>query len=452
MLALFLTLATLHASQAPQPIAITHVNVVDAASGEVRAGQTVVITGSVISAVAPTPAVPAGARIIDGTGKYLIPGLWDMHVHLSMAGREALPVLLANGVTAVRDMGGNGQAVLAWRDSIANGTLVGPRIKAPGQIVESQRWLSNVIRRVESLNHPELLAELKSRFALDSSGDGPRVVDSLKRLGADFIKIRNFPVPPTYLAFARAARDAGLPLAGHGPPAEFLGVVSDSGFASFEHSLIGIQNSKLVPAMRTMPDSAQADLIRRFARNGTAWDPTLVSGRVRFIPDSAMQRMIDDSTGATDPRLRLVSAQLRQQWRADLALAGTSSPQDWADIEAQASRDVRRFADQGVLLLAGTDLGVITLVPGFALHDELELLVEAGLTPREALATATIIPAKVVRLGTVMGGIAPGQVADLVLLSANPLHDIRATRTISGVMADGRWYDRAALDRMLRLR
>lgn len=452
MIRLLLTLATVQTTQAQQPVAITNARVVDVASGQVRPGQTVVISGGSITAVTTGGATPAGARVIDGTGKYLVPGLWDMHVHLSMAGREALPVLLANGITAVRDMGGNGPTVMAWRDSVLAGRLDGPRIKAPGQIVESARWLNAVIGRVEPLNQPGLLAELRSRFAIDSLPDGPRIVDSLRRLGADFIKIRNFPSPPAYFSFARAARAAGLPVAGHGPPVEFLGVVSDSGFASFEHSLIAIRNAKLVPAFGTLPDTAQDALIRRLARNSTAWDPTLVSGRVRFIPDSAKRRMIDDSTGASDPRLRLVPPTLRQEWRAGLALEGASQPDDWGAVEQEARQLVRRFADLGVTLLAGTDLGVITLVPGFALHDELELLVDAGLTPREALAAATINPARGMGLSGNMGMIAPGQAADLLLLDANPLEDIRATRAISAVMANGRWYDRATLDRMLRLR
>jgi imidazolonepropionase-like amidohydrolase len=160
--------------------------------------------------------------------------------------------------------------------------------------------------------------------------------------------------------------------------------------------------------------------------------------------------MINDSTGATDPRLRHVSPTLRQDWRAGLALEGASQPDDWSAVEQEARQLVRRFGDLGVTLLAGTDLGVITLVPGFALHDELELLVEAGLTPREALAAATINPARVMGLSGTMGAIAPGQVADLLLLDANPLEDIRATRTIRGVMANGRWYDRAALDRLAK--
>jgi imidazolonepropionase-like amidohydrolase len=397
----------------------------------------------------PDRSAPAGTRIVDGTGKYLIPGLWDMHVHLSMAGREALPVLLAHGVTAVRDMGGNGRTVLAWRDSIAAGTLDGPRIKAPARIVESGAWLRRVVGAVRTLNQPELLAELESRFALDTAADAPRIVDSLQRMGADFIKIRNFPSPATWFAFARAAREAGLMVAGHGPPAEFLGVVSDSGFASFEHSLIAIRQAKLVPALGTMPDTAQAALIRRLARNHTAWDPTLVTGKVRFIADSAKRRMIDDSTGATDPRLRLVGPTLRREWRAGLALEGASQPDDWAAVEAEARQSVRRFADAGVLLLTGTDLDVITLVPGLALHDELALLVEAGLTPREALAAATRNPARVMGLEGTVGAVAPGQLADLVLLDANPLDDIRATRAIRGVMAGGHWHDRAALDRFL---
>ncbi|HEX9166465.1 MAG TPA: amidohydrolase family protein [Gemmatimonadales bacterium] len=448
--ALFVLAVLAPAAEAQQPVAFTDVRVVDVAAGQVRPATTVVVTGNRVTAVGAGQAVPAGARRIDGQGKYLIPGLWDMHVHLSMAGREALPVLLANGVTAVRDMGGSGPTVMAWRDSVAAGSLVGPRIKAPGRIVESARWLNAVIGRVEPLNQPALLTELRNRFAIDSAPDGPRIVDSLRRLGADFIKIRNFPSPAAYFPFARAAREAGLPVAGHGPPAEFLGIVSDSGFASFEHSLIAIRNARLAPALSTMPDSAQRALIQRLARNGTAWNPTLVSGRVRFIPDSAKRRMIDDSTGASDPRLRFVSPTLRQEWRAGLALEGASQPDDWGAVEQEARRSVRRFADLGVTLLAGTDLGVITLVPGFALHDELEMLADAGLTPREVLAAATINPARVMGLSDSMGTIAPGQAADLLLLDTNPLEDIRATRAIRGVMANGRWYDRAALDRLLK--
>jgi hypothetical protein len=431
-------------------LAITNVTVVDVAGGRLLPGQTVVIRGPTIAAAGATASVPKGARRIDGTGKYLIPGLWDMHVHLSMIGRSSLALFLANGVTGVRDMGGDPVMVLALRDSVASGAVPGPRIKAPGNIVESARWLNNVIGLVEKLDQPELLAELKRRFALDKPSDGPWVVDSLVRLKADFIKIRNYPSPEAYAAFARAARERGLKIAGHGPPSTFLGLVSDSGFVSFEHSLIGIRDGKLVDAFDGMPDSAQHALIRRFVANGTAWDPTLVSSRTRFVPDTALDRIVADSTGATDSLLRYVSPVLRRDWRASRALASVSSDDDWGPLYRANLRDVRRMWDLGVTILAGTDAAVVTLLPGFSLHDELELLVSGGgLTPREALAAATINPARVWGLSPATNLIAPQMPADLVLLDRDPLADVRATRAVRSVIAGGRLYDRAALDRLL---
>lgn len=432
--------------------ALTNVTIIDVASGEKTAGQTVVIRGPTIATVSPNAAaaLPPGIRRVDGSGKFLIPGLWDMHVHLSMIGRSSLALFLANGVTGVRDMGGNPVTVLGWRDSIATTTLTGPRVKAPGNIVESARWLNNVIGRVEKIDQPELLAELKRRFALDKPEDARQAVDSLARLGADFIKIRNYPSPETYAAFARAARDRGLRVAGHGPPSELLAQVSDSGFASFEHSLIGIREGKLVDAFVGMTDSAQRALIQRFAANGTAWDPTLVSSRTRFLADTALDRIVNDSTGATDPILRYVSPALRREWRASRALAAVSSNDDWWPLYQANLRDVRRMTDLGVTILAGTDVAGPTLVPGFSLHDELELLVTGGrLTPREALAAATINPARVLGLPNPANLIAPNQPADLVLLDRDPLIDIRATRSVRAVAAAGRLYDRPALDRLL---
>lgn len=450
LLALFALVAALPA--AAQTIAVTEITVIDVATGSRQPNQTVIITEGRIAAMGPTGrvAVPAGAQRIRGRGKFLIPGLWDMHVHLSMIGRSALGVFLANGITGVRDMGGEPQLVLAWRDSVAAGTLAGPRIKAPGNIVESARWLTNVTRLVEKIDQPELRAELRRRFGLDTPESAARAVDSLARLGVDFIKIRNFPDQATYLAFAQAARRHGLPIAGHGPPPYLLAMASDSGFASFEHSLVGIKNDKLADAFATMPDSAGPPLIRRFAANGTAWDPTLVSGRARFVPDTAQDRMINDSLGTTDPSLRYVSPTLRRTWRASRALESASGDDDYTEIYQANLADVRRMADLGVLILAGTDVALTTLVPGFSLHDELELLVTGGgLTPREALAAATVNPARVLRLATSSGAVAPGMTADLLILDADPTVDIKATRAIHAVIAAGQVYDRSARDRLL---
>jgi imidazolonepropionase-like amidohydrolase len=434
----------------PSGIAITDVTVVDVVTGSAVSHQTVLIAGRTITAVGPslTTRVPAGFREVKGAGKFLIPGLWDMHVHLSMIGRSSLALFLANGITGVRDMGGDPDMVLALRDSVAAGTVVGPRIKAPGKIVESGRWLRNVIGRVEKLDQPELLAELKRRFPLDSVADGPRVVDSLVQARVDFIKIRNYPGPAAYAAFAAAAKQRGLRIAGHAPLVEMLGLVSDSGFASFEHSLIGVRGGKLIDAFDGMPDSTRRALLAKLAANGTAWDPTLVSTQARFIPDTAIARMIDDSTGATDPILKYVSPTLRQSWRAARALASVSSNDDWTAIYQANLAEVRLMYDAGVRLLAGTDVAVTSLVPGYSLHDELELMVsKGGLTPGEALATATINPARVLRLDDSLGTVAAGRIADLVLLEADPLADVKATRAVRAVIANGRWLEGRELEK-----
>jgi hypothetical protein len=192
-----LLLALLVAVQQPAELALSNVTVIDIATGSRAPGSTVLIRGNRISAVGPSASVtiPSGARRVDGGGKFVIPGLWDMHLHLSMTGRSALALLLANGVTGVRDMGGIYARVRPWRDSVARGTIAGPRIFTAGPIVERGNWIRAVRGLGERLKQPGLIAEMDRRLPLDSVSDGPRMVDSLARLGVDFIKIRNFPSP-----------------------------------------------------------------------------------------------------------------------------------------------------------------------------------------------------------------------------------------------------------------
>jgi imidazolonepropionase-like amidohydrolase len=432
------------------PIAITGVTVVDPVGGK-STNQTVIITGGTVTAVGLTgrTPIPAGAVRVDGKGKFLIPGLWDMHVHLGMIGREAVPVFLAAGVTGVRDMGGDPAVILPLRDSIAAGLVLGPRVKATGNIIESARWLNNVIKRTEPLGQPELLAELRRRFGIETAEDGIKAIDSLSRMGIDHAKIRNYPGPAAYSALARAARERGIKLVGHAPLPSMIELISDSGFASIEHGTVGVKNGKLVDGFSELSDSARRALFRRFARNGTAWDPTLVSSKVRFIPDSTVTRMIDDSLGITDPELRLVPPTLRQSWRASRALASVSTQDDWSALYRANLRDVREMTDAGVLVLAGTDVAVPTLIPGYSLHNELVALVEEGqLTPAEALRSATVNPARVMGLGETGGRVVAGAPADLVLLDADPLVDIRVTRRSHVVIAAGRYLDREALRRL----
>ena len=446
-----LLLSLLLGVQQPSGLAVSNVTVVDIASGARAPGSTVIITGNRITAVGPSASIkiPSGARRVDGGGRYLIPGLWDMHVHLSMTGRSALALFLASGVTGVRDMGGDVTRVLPMRDSVARELIPGPRILTAGSIVERGNWIRAVRGLGERLKQPGLIAEMDRRLPLDSVSDGPRVVDSLMKLGVDFIKIRNFPPPPVYFAFARAARERGLRISGHAPPPAIIGQVSDSGFVSFEHSVIDFVNGGLVGGFDAMAPADRAALFARFARNGTAFDPTLISSRSRFIADSTIERMIADSSAADRPELRFASPAVRAEWRDQLAMRQADDKLDWNPTYRSTLRDVREMAAAGMLIVGGTDVPVVTLIPGFSLYDELELLVkEAGMTPLAALATSTINAAKVLGLADSLGQVAPGFVADLILLDRDPTADISAVRGLHAVIRNGKLLERRDLDRL----
>ena len=302
----------------------------------------------------------------------------------------------------------------------------------------------------QRLNQPNLMAEIDRRLALDSVSDGERVADSLAKLGVDFIKIRNYPSPPVYFAFARAARSRGLRISGHSSPPSMTGQVSDSGFVSFEHGFLDFVNQKLVGGFDAMPPADRAALFARFARNGTAYDPTLISTNARFIPDTAIQRMIADTAGTTRPGLRYASPAVREEWREQLALRAADTPTDWNPIYQSELRDVREMSAAGVLILSGTDVPVVTLIPGLSLLDELELLVkEAGMTPLAALQSLDREPRQTDGLrrlawpgsARLCGGPDPARQAILT-------SDISAVRSLHAVVRNGRLYERKDLDRL----
>jgi cytosine/adenosine deaminase-related metal-dependent hydrolase len=437
----------------PAALAIVGVTVVDVDRGTRVENQSVVMQGDSIVAIGPAGSVrvPAGAREVRGAGKFLIPGLWDMHVHLSMAGREALPLFLANGVTGVRDLGGD-PITLRWRDSIAAGTLLGPRVKAAGIIVEHAGWLARILPVVRSQNLPA--GELERRFAVGSPNDAERAVDSLARLGADLIKVRNHPPPDAWFTLLRAARRRGLPVAAHAPEMASIAATLDSGVTSLEHFALARSGGALVEGFSSLTPDARRDLYARFGRTGTALAPTFVSALSRLISDSALARIIEDTLGLGDSRLRRVGPTLRATWREMLRQRqGAPDGINWEPIQRAAERQVREASDAGVLIVAGTDMPVPPLMPGYSLIDELELLVrDVHLSPLQALQTATINAAKAQRLEGRSGRVAVGYHADLVLLDGDPLQDISALRRIHMVVARGRPHQRQAIDCWLRPR
>jgi imidazolonepropionase-like amidohydrolase len=413
-------------------IAIERIAIVDAVTGAVLPDRTVVVEGDRIASVGLSPAAraPSRARIFDGSGKFLIPGLWDMHSHAVTFGPSSLALYLANGVTGIRDMGAERFAdAKAWRDRIAAGTLEGPRMRIASPIVENARWLAAVREMNERAGTRWTLHE---RVGPRSPAEAADWVDSLAALGPDHIKVRNWPEPEIGRALVDRARERGLPVFAHGNEP-----FPRSGLATLEHSVW--------PPI--VSEERRADLWRQLAANGVAVVPTMVTWPARLDPPQVLIEKIEHERISG---IEYVAAAARARWRDQLRQFQQERPMDWTAIHQAAIRDVREMRQAGLSLLPGTDTGAPLVVPGFSLHAELELMVRvAGLTPAQALEAATIRSARGAGLGDALGSIAVGHIADLVVLDANPLVDIANTKRIAGVVANGRLLDRTALDRLL---
>ncbi|HEX4606485.1 MAG TPA: amidohydrolase family protein [Candidatus Angelobacter sp.] len=430
-------------------LAITHINVVDVVSGSIQPDMTVVIRGNRILRVGKDNKVRSSkaARVVDGRGKFLIPGLWDMHVHLMFGdwipgGREvSLPLFVANGVTGVRDMGGDLDTLLAWRKEIAAGTLIGPRMVIAGPMLDGPK------------------PRFPSSVLLTSPEQARKTVDDLKAKGVDFIKVQSFILRDEYFAVVDECRKQHLVLAGHVPDVIRASEASGAGQKSIEH-LTGVfegcstreddflKGPKTPKQFLDSYDEARCKvLIAQFARNHTWQVPTLVWERGQWLVD-----VIDYSH---DPQLKYAPA----SWQKKSWPSFTKSIIAELDTDPVAARRqfVRKELDvvaamrkAGVQFMAGTDTAAaVAVLPGPSLHTELEYFVEAGFTPAEALRTATLNPAIFMGEEADHGTVAADKVADLVLLDANPLDDIRNTRRISAVVLNGRLFDRGELDLML---
>lgn len=443
LIATLSVVASATASAQGVPLAITDVTVIDGTGGAGRAHMTVVISGGKIIAVDPVSraTVPGQATIIDGRGKFLIPGLWDMHVHLAKASAPSLGLFVANGVTSVRDMGGDFEVVQRWRSEIATGTRIGPRIRTPGPILESAAR----VRRMKARGTVEPVDRFRAPVA--DTVDARRVVDSVARLGVDFIKVRTAASRETYQAIASAARRVGLTVAAHGdivPPEEML----RAGQRSIEHGMY--------PPLQKRDARVRAQLIRELARAQVAIVPTMVNYyQWLLVSPTEARRIVDDTLGRIDARRRYVSGYLLEDWREQIAERGGVKdalirrfylPRAYNAV----LRDLQEMHRAGVRILPGTDVAVALMYPGFSLRDELGYFVDKiGMTPMEALVSATRSSAEFSGMLDSLGTVQVGKLADLVLLDADPLLDIRNVGRIEAVIARGELFDRARLSELL---
>lgn len=433
------TTALLVALVAPAPaersIAFWNVSVIDLDAGSALPGMVVEVSNGRIMRVEPAVgARPKNATIVNGTGRYLIPGLWDTHVHLTKLGEAALPAFLANGVTSVRDMGSDLAEVLRWRREIESGARPGPRIKTAGQILESRA-------NVERMKREQTVEPVdRIRIPVGTPEEAHVAVGRLADAGADFLKVRTVADAATFSAIAAAARARGLKLTGHAVarPDELI----DARMASVEHLLT-------FPPLDSSPEQRRV-LFERMRDAGVRMGTTTVNlENSVFVPYETAVAWLRD-----DPRRRYVGRYLAADWAEQVEEKKGPEAARALEMFVKAApavfRDLREMHAAGVKFLAGSDAAVVFVYPGFSLHGELESLVRnVGLTPANALRAAIANPAEFFGLERELGSIRPGYRADLVLLDGNPLEDIRHTQHLAGVMRDGQWLDRQALDGLL---
>ena len=412
---------------------IDDVTVIDGTGKPASTHMRVIVADGVIQSVQPVTTngtFPEGATRIDGRGRFLIPGLWDTHVHLTNVDEVALPVFPAYGVTSVRDMGGNAAKVMEWRTKVEQGEILGPRIKLCGPMLEGAKWDR----------------DLEDHWVIEDAAQARATVNRLADEGVDCIKMRTFTSPETFFALVDTARQRHLPFGGHAPWGVDPIAASNAGQSSFEHAYYPWP-------WNTIAVDRKREIERTFRKNGTLVVPTLVTWEVFRLPASVIETVIHDTQARSDPRLRLISPELRRNWIygfADIKSQNSGSA-GWNSALDQLHEQVAEMHDNGVGMMTGTDTGATLVYPGAAVLQELKLLVaRARFTPMDALLSATIIPAKYFGLEDRLGTIEQGKLADMVLLGDDPLLDIANIHKIDGVMLRGVWHDRGMLDRTLR--
>jgi imidazolonepropionase-like amidohydrolase len=410
-----------------QTLVLRHVNVVDVLAGRVIPDSTVTIRGTMITSVTQKGAAPAGARVVDGQGKFLIPGLWDMHAHVGGGNKFTpwhaawLKLYVANGVTGIRDMGSDLDLILEMRESTTAGRVLGPRIFAAGPILD------------------DAPGDWPLRMRVKTAEDGKAAVQLLKRRGVDLIKVHDHTPREAFYAIAQEARLQNLPLAGHVPFGLTVEQVIEAGQGDIEH-LSNLELWKPCSVGKQYRPEACRSFFEMLARRGIWQTPTLVAmSEVATIGTPASQLSADE--------LAYTSKSLRNGWAWNQSVF-SSNPEvarelrTGAEVGAIVTKDM---ADAGVGILAGCDM----MIAGFCVHDELEAMVRGGMTPLAALQTATLNPARYFGIKPTSGSVASGKRADLVLLDANPLTDITNIRRIRAVVVAGRLLDRKDLDDLL---
>ncbi|SHN44585.1 amidohydrolase family protein [Chitinophaga sp. CF418] len=414
--------------------AVTNVNIIPMTTdATIIKNATVIIKDRKIVSINQT--IPANAKLIDGSNKWLMPGLIDMHVHnvtdISFGSnyptrgatffintQDFMLPYIANGVTTTLELSGRPEH-FGQRNEIVKGKVFGPRIA-----------LALLINGGDA------------GIVANTPADGRQTVRIAKAEGYDFIKVYSKLNIETYKAIIDEASKQGMKVVGHIPNA-FKGRTEEAFVPGFDMVAHAEEFSK-------QTDDFSDEQAKRFAqlakRNGTWLSPTLIT----MVSIAEQARSLDSIRNL--PGLKYVHPLIQSKWLTANNYNKDTSPERVAYFEKLIAfhiRLVKAFKEAGVPMVAGTDAGTSGVVWGFSLHDEIALLVQAGLSPQEALASATRLPATWLGIEDKVGTVEPGKYADLILLDANPLENISNTRKIAGVFVNGRWVSKENIDALL---
>ena len=433
---------------AQETLLIRNVAIVDVKTGNINKNKNVVIQGNRITSISTHAATQQNATTIDGAGKYLVPGLWDMHAHTLTDKRYvySFPLLIANGVTGVREMASNLsiEEVNQIRKDVADGKMLGPRFGA---------------LTYHFLDGPG--TQFAQAIAISSPDSARLIVDQYKKAGADFIKVYNLLSRDVYLAIIDEAKKEKIPVEGHVPFSMTAAEVSALGQKTIEHDFdVLVSCSKDESELRknlhqqtwgqmeakaavTYDEEKAKKLFTAFAHNDTWSCPTVAFYKPMWLVANENEVMKDTLFNY------LPKAQV-ESWRIPFErLSHNTVEAHRTRHYLMRSRIVKAMHDQGVKILAGTDCGAPCSVHGFSLHQELQALVDAGLSNADALRAATLNPAQFLNKEKDFGTVEKGKIADLVLLDANPLENINNTKKIYAVIVNGKLLERKDIDELL---
>ena len=471
-------LATPSIAQQRVDLHIERITIIDPENRQVLPDHSVWIDKGQIIAINPTSksGTYKAKQRIDGTGQYLIPGLIDMHVHLAHPkwSSATLKLLIANGVTGVREMTGDCweprgdffaciDDYRALQTAINDGSTLGPRLLAIS---------SAIIRGPSEREEPHVPGEAPAYFTPSDAPQARQLAHYLATRNVDFAKVYNLLSKEVYTAFIQEASQLGLPVVGHVPMALSVSEAAALGHQTIEHArVIAYDCSDHGPVLREIindlfagnNDRLYPSTTTLLKRSVTTFNPercnqvlkTLAEHEVWYVPTHKTREFdarASEELYRNDPRIDYISTELKRAWNSDLNNTAQAEP-ELVQLYKQFldhGLHITQLAHQsGVKILAGTDANDTLSIPGFALHDELALLAQAGLPPMDILRTATTNPAEYLAQLNDLGGISKGKRADLLLLNSNPLDDIRHTTDIAAVIISGKVMDRTALDLVL---